>query len=403
MFMISEVFFVTKERELKGFTLDDVLFHLAVLFVGLAIVMPFIIRWLYKNNGYYTDLAALGPVGDFIGGSTIPFFNLASVSLLVATLLIQRRELKETQKEYKITNDTMKKQQFESTFFNMINLHHNILKEIKLNDNVGREVIKNLYNELRVIYCTEVFTKYRAEIVNDLVNGEIDKLNNITEILYFNNIYNSFMEDNANAILSGYDKYDTYSISNWNEFRDSVKKGENEEWEKSNQYYKKNFDRNIKNNLGECRLQLLELLNVKALSSNDNELLKEYNVSFFESPLYNLKFDAYEILYKKHENLIGHYYRHLYRIVKLIQSTSFGHEHEMDNEEEKRKYRGILRAQLSSFELLMIFYNVVYSEKGKKFKELLLDINFFDDHLIKTDFIWKNDNEELLKLDTPKN
>ncbi|PGW74546.1 putative phage abortive infection protein [Bacillus thuringiensis] len=31
----------------------------------------------------------------------------------------------------------------------------------------------------------------------------------------------------------------------------------------------------------------------------------------------------------------------------------------------KRKYRGILRAQLSSFELLVLFYNISYPEKGK--------------------------------------
>ncbi|MED3788910.1 hypothetical protein P4576_17055 [Peribacillus frigoritolerans] len=46
----------------------------------------------------------------------------------------------------------------------------------------------------------------------------------------------------------------------------------------------------------------------------------------------------------------------------------------------------------------MIFYNVVYSEKGEKFKEILINTNFFDDHLITGDF-WKNDFEELAKLD----
>ncbi|MEH7328788.1 putative phage abortive infection protein, partial [Priestia megaterium] len=89
------------------------------------------------------------------------------------------------------------------------------------------------------------------------------------------------------------------------------------------------------------------------------------------------------------------YYRNLYRIVKLIQEIDFDSENSKANELEKRKYRGILRAQLSSIELLMLFYNVNYSKKGEKFKALLENTNFFDDHLVEKEFIWKNDKEQL--------
>ncbi|CJI02197.1 Uncharacterised protein [Streptococcus pneumoniae] len=92
----------------------------------------------------------------------------------------------------------------------------------------------------------------------------------------------------------------------------------------------------------------------------------------------------------------------MYRIVKLIQNNTFDSESQERDNEEKRQYRGILRAQLSSFELLMLFYNVSYSEKGKKFKELVAGINFFDDHLIEEDFIWKNDGTELANLNKYK-
>ncbi len=56
---------------------------------------------------------------------------------------------------------------------------------------------------------------------------------------------------------------------------------------------------------------------------------------------------------------------------------------------------GILRAQLSSYELLMLFYNICYSDKGEKFKFLLESTNFFDNHLVEDDFIWENDIEQL--------
>lgn len=43
----------------------------------------------------------------------------------------------------------------------------------------------------------------------------------------------------------------------------------------------------------------------------------------------------------------------------------------------------------------MLFYNVVYSEKGEKFKSIIKGTNFFDDHLIESKFLWANDKVEL--------
>lgn len=102
-------------------------------------------------------------------------------------------------------------------------------------------------------------------------------------------------------------------------------------------------------------------------------------------------------MYSQNEDVIGHYFRNLYRIIKFIQDGKFSDDIE-ENELEQRKYRGILRAQLSSIELLMLFYNITYSEKGKKFADLILNKNFFDDHLVKSKFLWTNDNQELRKI-----
>ena len=88
---------------------------------------------------------------------------------------------------------------------------------------------------------------------------------------------------------------------------------------------------------------------------------------------------------------LGTINRNLYRIVKFI------NESKLINNDLKKEYRGILRAQLSSYELMMLFYNVSYSEKGKKFKEQLTKCNFFDNHLLTNKFIW-NDDCEVLEL-----
>ncbi|WP_144494475.1 putative phage abortive infection protein [Bacillus pumilus] len=80
--------------------------------------------------------------------------------------------------------------------------------------------------------------------------------------------------------------------------------------------------------------------------------------------------------------------------MKFIHDEQFSN-NSKENEQGKKKCRGLLRAQLSSMELLMLFYNVVFSEKGEKFKSIIKGTNFFDDHLIESKFLWANDKEEL--------
>jgi len=59
--------------------------------------------------------------------------------------------------------------------------------------------------------------------------------------------------------------------------------------------------------------------------------------------------------------LIGHYFRNLYTIIKIVDRSSV---------ENKRDYTNIIRAQLSSSELVLLFYNCI-SPWGRKFKPLV--------------------------------
>ena len=68
---------------------------------------------------------------------------------------------------------------------------------------------------------------------------------------------------------------------------------------------------------------------------------------------------TYLAFYQNHQSEIGHYFRSLYNIVKFVDNS---------NEEYKKLYTNLVRAQLSSFELALLFYNVL-SEVGRdKFK-----------------------------------
>lgn len=71
---------------------------------------------------------------------------------------------------------------------------------------------------------------------------------------------------------------------------------------------------------------------------------------------------AYEAFAGHRQAFVGHYFRTLYNIVKFITTS------EVDN---KQTYITILRAQLSSSELTLLFYNCISKYGNEKFKPMV--------------------------------
>lgn len=70
----------------------------------------------------------------------------------------------------------------------------------------------------------------------------------------------------------------------------------------------------------------------------------------------------YDYFYREHQVDLGHYFRMLYNIVKLVHRT---------DGVDKRFYTNMVRAQLSSAELMLLFYNCLSSWGSDKFKPLV--------------------------------
>ncbi|MCU5583118.1 putative phage abortive infection protein [Bacillus toyonensis] len=303
------------------------------ILVPLAIVMPFMVIYFDLK-----DLGDLGPVGDFIGGTTVTFLTGASVFLLIATNIMQRKELQmsrksidemvkqteasveqmaasvqqaeEARKETQITNETMKRQQFETTFFNMLQLHHQIVDGIKTKLQKVQE---------------------KGGMVN-IVEGTYSGREAISEL------------------------------------RDTCKR-----------YIAVVSDENCSYNIP-----------------------KAYIDSFFESnTIEQEKLDkAYELFQERYGNHTGHYMRNNYRIVKFIVENVADNEEEQKKIKEKtgrdaiigdkRFYFGTLRAQWSDAEFELIFINSLY-KKNHKFKKLIRQNDVLD--IKKTN----ETNEEILE------
>jgi len=71
---------------------------------------------------------------------------------------------------------------------------------------------------------------------------------------------------------------------------------------------------------------------------------------------------AYRQFYTKHQGELGHYFRHLYHVLKFIKEASI---------KDKQKYTSLVRAQLSGYEHLMLFYNCISEYGYAKFKPIV--------------------------------
>ena len=115
------------------------------------------------------------------------------------------------------------------------------------------------------------------------------------------------------------------------------------------------------------------------------KLREQYNAAQIESPHEDsstLIEIAYSCFYQENQSDIGHYFRNLYNVVRFVRDSDVEH---------KYFYIRLVRAQLSVFELTLLFYNCL-SSPGQGFKPLVEEFS-----LLKT-----VDNKDLIRQDHRK-
>ncbi|MCW9013518.1 MAG: putative phage abortive infection protein [Gammaproteobacteria bacterium] len=77
----------------------------------------------------------------------------------------------------------------------------------------------------------------------------------------------------------------------------------------------------------------------------------------------------YVAFFKEHQQDLGHYFRYLYNIFRFINESGI---------ERKQLYTNIVRAQLSDYEILLLFYNCISPNGVNKFKPLVEEFHLLD-------------------------
>ncbi len=128
---------------------------------------------------------------------------------------------------------------------------------------------------------------------------------------------------------------------------------------------------------------------MKLVTINGRDVFKrkyeELKNKINENPQHELNFNYLKI-YETVQTDFGHYFRNLYRIIKFVNETEFHSYSELDldpnnaydvesyngeNFNTRYQYTSMIRAQLSDYELLWIFYNCLSENGFDKFKPLV--------------------------------
>lgn len=210
---------------------------------------------------------------------------------------------------------------FEKNYFEMLRVHEDIVKEMNYGGKTSRDVFPLAIEQLQIIY-EQVY-----RILEDIqIKAEAGSLNNVD---ISNQELVKFLKSGDLKLLANYFSVGFLYFG-------------------SDKFY---------------------------LSSKKNEPLHAIS----ESVKKDMPNNAFEPM----DNVLGHYYRQMYHIVKYVVDTKWL------KEKERYDYIKLLRSQLSDYEQMMLFYNAM-SVNGNAWMKSKSDMEIKDMNLISRFLLIKN-------------
>lgn len=280
----------------------------------------------------FMDSSERGTLGDMFGAVNAIFSGLAFAGIIVS-LYMQRIDLKnqqkqlelnhdeiqQTNKEFKIQNDTLQIQKFENQYYKMIDLHRENVKEMK------------------ITFFDHVKVPYHSPMGDDTNNQEV--LRDIEGRKIFVGMLNEY-ESAIKSIQIIQEKLGLKMENN-----------------QANTIAYQIFFYGIKSK--KIKLELIS----ESFKKEVVKICGIFQEKFYERNLENKKTKSEnDYLFKYypfegHESRLAHYYRHLFQTIKYVVQQE---EKELINYNEARQYLRVLRAQLSNAEQLLLYYNYKY-------------------------------------------
>jgi len=322
---------------------NTIITAISFLVIGLLTILWFIIFKPFNDWSFNTDSTLFGQFGDFIGGFVGTIFSLVAIIFLYKTLIAQQRSIKKQDEAIDLQKSAYEIELFETTFFNLLKTQQELTNAIKayfhrLNENFSTVQYTVLGREF-FAYSNVEIKKIWLSIENESYVGMFDDSEDY--ITYLKEEIGEFYNPESPSFCHPDEaKFEESKIRNEEKLRHT------------NKHYKitKDIWENTRN-----------LDTIKKIEK-----------------IYGLYFQRYHYA-------IGHYFRHLYHIIKYVCDFKPSSEQHYDI---NMKYINFIQAQMSSFELMLLFYNACAFPKLLKY---LRDYNFLE-NLAEEDLIDKTHN-----------
>jgi hypothetical protein len=113
--------------------------------VSIILVVFGIWEWIHGNYEFFggrADVNTWGNYGSFLQGTTASVWALAGFFIIFVAFLIQNKQLVEQREQFRVQRDSISLQNFENTFFQLINLHHKLVEDMVEGSVTGRDCFK---------------------------------------------------------------------------------------------------------------------------------------------------------------------------------------------------------------------------------------------------------------------
>jgi len=231
-----------------------------------------------------------------------------------------------------ITKNQFQRQSEESGFFNLLNLHVNKVNEMTGGSRLqlkGVEAFRYYADEFTALYKEHCFDYARSAMSYDT-----DKLPNLGyQFLYKKITRKDCSYAGENEIKTVLEHFKQYNDERWEVLKGLVNEDCSEE------------DRDTLENIG-------------ALVFEDS--LPEFRIKKLSI--------IYEYFYERYGHILGHYFRNMYYVLHYVEKTQRG-----------EYFAKVYRAQLSRYELAMLFYNIMGPYTSRDFNRLVFKYQMLDD------------------------
>ena len=326
-------------KKSKKIPIEKLLFVIPIL----IILISFLILLFKGQLNFGTiNFKNLGGYGSFIGGLVGTFLTIIATYYIYKTYHSQKNQLKKQKKQLKLQSVLIAQQQFESTFFNMLNVH----RELKNNLSTTHKIFWFTNDQIDFLKCTFATPNDEKDLIERTSS---------TRKKYGSDVFRNIRLDLIDL------------------FNESIISKEIEFYNKST----------LLKDLSEIKYlvnKLAEYNNTSQFTSNFENIEIENSVDSEKEKEIKIRF---KFIFEVYQDVISHYCRNVYHILRYIreneQNETLG-----KNFKKYKNYANIFQSQLNVDEQFLLFYNFIYFndiEKGDYSTILLVNHYSFLENL----------------------